>query len=36
MHEAVLVKPRFLVLNILSDKYKNSSREYRCTVRKQT
>lgn len=32
MHEAVLFNPTFLVLNILSDKYKNSSREYRHAV----
>lgn len=36
MHEAVLFNPTFLVLNILSDKYKNSSREYRHAVWKQT
>lgn len=31
MHKAILVKPTFLVLNTISKKYKNSSREYRCT-----
>lgn len=36
MHEAVLFNPTFLVLNILSDKYKNSSWEYRLAVWKQT